>query len=162
MEDQELVEDDTTADEEYKLFGVIPLKVALIGVLVLPIVGFLFGMIGSGSSTTTVPADLVISPQNASGTLQPGETNQFSVLVKNANDYGVQVSSISAGTSKATTGGCPAGVVTSEAVSGPPGYIRPTGVRAYLVSATMAATAGDECKGKSFTLPLTTELVSAG
>lgn len=169
MEDRELAEDDPTAAdddpttaEEPKLLGVIPLKVALLVVVVLPIVGYLVGMIGSGSSSTTVPVDLVIGPQNASGALQPGTTSQFTVLVENPTEDGVRVSSIDAGASEATSGGCPAGAVTSEEVDGPPGYISPGGVLAFRVTATMAATARDECSGQSFTLPLNVELVSAG
>ncbi|MPZ65839.1 MAG: hypothetical protein GEU83_10110 [Pseudonocardiaceae bacterium] len=150
-------------EEERKLFGVIPLSIAaLVGVVVLPILGYLFGMIGTGQERTTVPVELVVSPERAGGALEPGVTGQFAVLVENPNDYGVQVSSISAGASKATPGGCPAGAVTSEAVDGPPGYIGPTSVHSYQVNAKIAAEAGDGCEDESFTLPLEAELVSAG
>lgn len=173
MEKRELAEDATPEDREpaedptpeegaqYKLFGLIPLKIAVPVIVVLPIVGYLVGMIGAGADETTVPVDFVISPQQASGALQPGATSQFTVLIDNPTDSGVRVASIGAGASEATAG-CPAGTVTSKAVDDPPGYIRPNGVRAYRVTATMAPTAGDRCAGQEFTLPLTAELVSAG
>lgn len=168
MEDQKAAENpgaehDATPEQEQeqrKILGLtIPQGVALLIVLG-PVVGFLLTMIGTGQDSTTTSVDLVISPQNAGGTLEPGATSEFIVLVPNPNEYGVQVASISAGASKATPGGCPAGTVTSEARSGPPGYIGPEGVRSYSVEATMAADAGDRCQGGSFTLPLTVELIS--
>ncbi len=154
---------DEDEEEERKLFGVLPLSIAaLAAIVVLPIVGFLFGMIGTGTDRTTVPVELVVSPERAGGALQPGVTGQFAVLVENPNDYGVQVSSISAGASTATPGGCPAGAVISEAVDGPPGYIGPTSVRSYQVNAKVTDAAGDECEDESVTLPLEAELVSTG
>ncbi len=162
-QDRELTEDeDVTTTEEHKFFGVIPQKVVLVAVVVLPILGFLVGMIGTGKDSPTVPVDLVISPERAGGALQPGATDQFTVLVENPSENGARVTSISAGSSEATAGGCPAGTVTSEPVDDPPGYIGPTSVLAYRVTATMAADAGDQCTGQSFTLPLTVELVTAG
>lgn len=150
-------------EDERKLFGVIPLSIAaIVAVLVLPILGYLFGMIGTGQESTTVETELVAGPERPGGALEPGVTGQFAVLIENPNDYGVQVTSISEGASNATAGGCPAGAATSEAIDGPPGYIGPTGVRSYQVNVALAPDAGDRCADESFTLPLEVELVSNG
>lgn len=177
MENRELADDATsgqrdpgedTSDDsgsdagEQKLFGLIPMKIAVPVVIGLPVVGFLLGMLGAGAEETTVPVEFVIPAQQASTELQPGSSSQFTIIVENPTDSGVQVTSISAGSSEPTSSGCPAGAVTSQAVEGPPGYIGPNGFHAYLVTATMAPTAGEQCTGQSFTLPLEAELVSAG
>ncbi|MQA13824.1 MAG: hypothetical protein GEV09_06495 [Pseudonocardiaceae bacterium] len=161
-EDDHEPEDDHTSGEPAKILGMtVPQGVVLL-VLVVSTLGFLVGMIGTGQDSTTTSVDLVIEPQSASRALEPGATGRFIVLVHNPNDYGVQVVSIGAGASEPTAGGCPAGTVTSEELTGPPGYIGATGVRTYSINATMAADAGEHCVGQSFTLPLTVELVSVG
>lgn len=154
---------DWGAEDQGGLFGTkVPIGVALVMAVVLPAVGFLIGMIGSGKDSSSTTINALITPQNASGPLKPGKTVQFTVLVPNDNDYGVQVSKIREGSSQATPGGgCAEGTVTSAEVDGPRGYIRPNGVRAYQVNATMAANTPQACVNQSFTLPLTVDLESA-
>ncbi|HKR49264.1 MAG TPA: hypothetical protein VJT72_06720 [Pseudonocardiaceae bacterium] len=134
---------------------------ALIVALGLAGVGFLIGTIGGGESGSTTSVELTVTPANQVRPLSPGGTTTFPVYINNPNDYGVRVDSISAGSSTATGGGCPAGIVTSAPVEGPTGFMRPTGIRTYDVSVTMAATVDDKCQGQSFTLPLTVTLASA-
>jgi len=135
---------------------------ALLIALGLTGVGFLIGTIGSGTaagSTSSVNFD--ITPNDQVRPLSPGATATFPIYINNPNDYGVRVDSISAGKSKVTSSGCPAGTITSAAVDGPVGHIREGGVRAYMVSVTMAATTDNRCNGQTFTLPLTVKLASA-
>lgn len=134
---------------------------ALITALGLAGVGFLIGTIGGGETGATTSVELTVTPDDQVRPLSPGGTTTFPVYITNPNDYGVRVDSISAGSSAATSGGCPAGTVTSAPVEGPTGFIRPAGIRTYDVSVTMAATVDDKCKGQPFTLPLTVTLASA-
>lgn len=134
---------------------------ALITALGLAGVGFLIGTIGGGETGATTSVELSVTPDDQVRPLSPGGTTTFPVYINNPNDYGVRVDSISAGSSAATSGGCPAGTVTSAPVEGPTGFIRPAGIRTYDVSVTMAATVDDKCKGQSFTLLLTVTLASA-
>jgi hypothetical protein len=134
---------------------------ALVIALALVGVGFLIGTAGGGKTGATTSVALTVAPDNDTRSLPPGATKVFPLYVNNTNDYGVQVTSISAGTSQATPGGCPAGTVTSQGVDAPAGFIRPGGIRAYAVRVTMAATADRRCTGQSFTLPLTVTLGSA-
>ncbi|MDQ4103989.1 MAG: hypothetical protein M3186_09875 [Actinomycetota bacterium] len=134
---------------------------ALLIALGLSGVGFLFGFIGSGETGATTSADLTVTPDNATRQLAPGATNKFPVYISNTNDYGVRVASISAGTSKATPGGCPAGTVTSAPLESPAGFISPNGIRTYDLEVTMAPNADPKCKDQSFTVPLTVTLASA-
>jgi hypothetical protein len=146
--------------EERRLFGMTIRQGMLLAVVVGPLLGFGIGIFGSGSETATTSLELVLDRQDAS-VLEPGTTDRFGVIVKNPLDEGVQVTSISAGASKATAGGCPAGTLTSAPQENPVGYISPGGVRTYSVYVTMAADAGERCQGQSFTLPLTVELLTA-
>lgn len=146
--------------EQRRILGMTIPQAALLAVVVGPLLGFGIGIIGSGTESATTSVELVIDRQDAS-VLEPGTTDRFPVLVQNPMDEGAQVTSISAGASKATAGGCPAGTLTSAAVDGPPGYISPEGVRTYSVAVTMAGDAQQRCQGQSFTLPLTVELVTA-
>lgn len=134
---------------------------ALVIALALVGMGFLIGTSGGGKTGATTSVELTVTPNNDTRSLPPGATKAFPVYVNNTNDYGAQVTSISAGTSKATPGGCPAGTVTSVGVEAPVGFIRAGGVRAYDVLVTMAANADNRCKAQSFTLPLTVTLGSA-
>jgi hypothetical protein len=134
---------------------------ALVIALALVGVGFLIGTAGGGKTGVTTSVELTVAPDNDTRSLPPGATKTFPVYVNNTTDYGVQVISISAGTSPATPGGCPAGSVTSAGVDAPVGFIRAGGVRAYDIAVTMAANADSRCKGQSFTLPLTVTLGSA-
>ncbi|MGH3868362.1 MAG: hypothetical protein ACRDQ4_20025 [Pseudonocardiaceae bacterium] len=134
---------------------------ALVIALALVGVGFLIGTAGGGKTGATTSVGLTVAPDNDTRSLPPGATKAFPVYVNNTNGYGVQVISISEGTSAATPGGCPAGTVTSAGVDAPVGFIRAGGIRAYEVLVTMAANADSRCKGQSFTLPLTVTLGSA-
>lgn len=135
---------------------------ALVIALGLAGVGFLIGTIGGGGETGSITSvELTVTPDDQVRPLSPGATTTFPVYVNNPNDYGVRVDSISAGSSAATTGGCPAGTVTSAPVQGPTGFISPAGIRTYDVSVTMAAAVDAKCKGQAFTLPLTVTLASA-
>jgi hypothetical protein len=134
---------------------------ALLIALALVGVGFLIGTIGSGKTGTVTSVELTVTPDNDTRTLPPGATKTFPVYINNTTDYGVQVTSISAGSSQATPGGCPAGTVTSAGVEAPVGFIKAGGVRAYDVPVTMAAHVDSKCTDQSFTLPLTVTLASA-
>lgn len=134
---------------------------ALVIALALVGVGFLIGTAGGGKTGATTSVELTVAPDTDTRSLPPGATKTFPVYVKNTNDYGVQVISISAGTSRATARGCPAGTVTSAGVDAPVGFIRAGGIRAYDVSVTMAANADSRCKDQSFVLPLNVTLGSA-
>ncbi len=136
--------------------------VALLIALGLTGVGFLIGTMGSNTAPgSTSSVDLTITADDQVRPLAPGATAEFPLYVNNPNNYGVRVDSISAGRSKATSGGCPAGTVTSAPVDGPVGHIKEGGVRAYLLSVTMAATTDSRCKGQTFTLPLTIKFATA-
>ncbi|MGH3843318.1 MAG: hypothetical protein ACRDS0_18015 [Pseudonocardiaceae bacterium] len=134
---------------------------ALLICLALVGVGFFVGTIGGGASGSTSTVDFAVSPDDQVRPLAPGATTTLPVYINNSNDYGVRVDSISAGSSKATVSGCPAGTITSTGLEGPVGFIRPGSIRTYELSVTMAATTDSRCKGQSFTLPLTVKLASA-
>ncbi len=134
---------------------------ALLIALALVAVGFFIGTAGSGEAGGTTSADLTVTPDDQVRPLAPGATGTFPLYVKNAKDYGVRVTSISAGSSTATSSGCPAGTITSAAVDSPVGFIRANSLHTYEVSVTMAATTDARCKGQSFTLPLTVTFSSA-
>lgn len=145
--------------ETRKVLGFnVPLPAVLGGIVVLVVVGFLIGGIGGGGDTTTTSADTTLTPK-AIG-LAPGQTQQLSVVIKNPNNEGMAVASISAGSSRAA-GSCPAGAVTSAEVSHPTGYIAPNGVNAFLITVKGADNLDDRCLGTSLTLPLTADLYSA-
>ncbi|PZS37300.1 MAG: hypothetical protein DLM62_19965 [Pseudonocardiales bacterium] len=134
---------------------------ALLVAVTLVGVGFFIGTAGSGATGGTTSAELTVTPDGQVRPLAPGATGTFPVYVKNSTDYGVRVTSISAGSSAATVSGCPAGTLTSTAVDSPVGFIRASSLHAYEVSVTMAATADAKCKGQAFTLPLTVTFSSA-
>lgn len=134
---------------------------ALLIALTLVAVGFFIGTAGSGEAGGTTSADLTVAPDDQVRPLAPGATGTFPIYVKNSKDYGVRVTSISAGSSTATSSGCPAGTITSAAVESPVGFIRANSLHTYQVSVTMAATTDAKCKGQSFTLPLTVTFSSA-
>jgi hypothetical protein len=135
---------------------------ALLIALGLTVVGFLIGTVGTGTAAgSTSSVDFTVTPDDQVRPLAPGTTATFPIYINNPNDYGVRVDSISEGKSKATSSGCAAGTITSAAVDGPVGYIREGGVRAYMVSVTMAPTKDSRCNGQTFTLPLTVKLASA-
>lgn len=134
---------------------------ALLIALGLSGLGFFIGTMGSGESGGTTSAELTVTPEDNTRSLAPGATKTFPLYINNPHDYGVRVASISAGTSPASPSGCPAGTVTTAAVDGPAGFIKPRGVRAYDVSVTLAPNTDNRCKTQTFTLPLTVALVSS-
>ncbi|MFD9704151.1 hypothetical protein [Lentzea sp. NPDC059081] len=116
---------------------------------------------GNGSVTSTREISSNITPVSGAG-LYPGKTVSFVVEIDNPNGYAVQVTSISAGSSEQTSGGCVAGTVTSMASGANPGGVIAAGQKAsYTLQATMNKDAADNCKSQTFTLPLTATLVSA-
>ena len=135
---------------------------ALLVSLGLASVGFLIGTIGGSSPTgSTASIDFTVNPEDEVRPLAPGATATFPVYIRNLNDYGVRVDSISEGKSTATPNGCPAATITSAAVQAPVGFIRAGGVRAYDLSVTMVPSTDIKCKSQTFTLPLTVALASA-
>ncbi|HEU0086257.1 MAG TPA: hypothetical protein VFQ77_01150 [Pseudonocardiaceae bacterium] len=142
--------------ETRKLRGLaVPPRVVLILLIVLPIVGFLIGNLGGSGGNTTGSVNATVTPQKIG--LAPGQSRPFTIVVTNPNDYGVRVASISAGSSQAA-GDCPAGVLTSEEVSNPTGYIQPHGLNAYAVTLNLAGNADHRCLRQSLTVPLTVKL----
>lgn len=115
---------------------------------------------GSGKVGSATSVSSTITPVDGAGGLFPGATTSFSVTINNPNGYPVKVTSISTGSS-AEVGGCAAGTVTSTGASNPDGVIAVGGAGTYVLQATMSADASDACKGQSFSLPLTAQLVSA-
>jgi hypothetical protein len=125
-------------------------------------VGFVIGStFGSGETGSTTSVELTVTPDGPDRPLAPGTTKAFPVYIKNPNDYGVRVASISEGSSAATASGCPAGTITSAGVEGPAGFIHPGGVRTYEVMVTRSASTDSRCKDQTFTLPLNVTLASA-
>jgi|tagenome__1003787_1003787.scaffolds.fasta_scaffold19961980_1 hypothetical protein len=116
---------------------------------------------GTGATTSSVAVSSTISANSQGAQLYPGSTSTYTVTINNPNPYPVKVVSISASSSLATSGGCPAGTVTSPAVANPTGTIAPNGSGSYSLSATMAADPDNSCQGQSFTMPLTAQLASA-
>jgi hypothetical protein len=133
---------------------------ALVIALGLVGIGFLIGTSGGDEAGASTSAELTVTPDSEAHSLAPGATKIFTVYINNPNNYGVQVTSISAGSSNATNG-CAAGTVTSAPVEGPVGFIGANHVRAYDVPVTMAANAGGKCKDQTFTLPLNVTFASA-
>lgn len=131
----------------------------VIGLLIaLPILGFLIGNIGNiGGGGSTEKVNATVTPAEIG--LKPGKAGSVSVLITNPNDYGVRVASIEASESQPADG-CPGGVLISEELSNPSGYIEPNDVNAFPVTVTLKDDAADGCLKQALTLPLTAELVS--
>ncbi|MGH3931890.1 MAG: hypothetical protein ACRDTF_18165 [Pseudonocardiaceae bacterium] len=137
----------------------VPQRVTLILIITLPILGLLIGFLGTyGGGTSTIEINSAITPK-AIG-LVPGQSRPFTVVVRNPEDYGVQVASISAGRSEAVEGVCPAGVLTSAEVNDPPGFIRPEGVNGFAITVSLAGNVDDRCLDQAINLPLTVRLQS--
>ncbi|HET9254943.1 MAG TPA: hypothetical protein VFO16_07035, partial [Pseudonocardiaceae bacterium] len=136
--------------------------IALLVSLGLVGVGFLIGTAGGSSPTgTTASIEFTVNPEDEVRPLAPGATATFPLYINNPATYGVRVDSIGAGQSKATPSGCAAATITTAAVEGPVGFIKPGGVRAYDLSVKMAPTTDNKCKGQTFAVPLTVVLSSA-
>ena len=118
---------------------------------------------GSGSATSTTSINSTISSDATGTPLYPGATKTFTVKIDNPNDYPVVVNSISAGSSDATSGGCVAGTVTSDAWTAPSTgnlTVAAHGTQTYTLTSHMDGNAADNCKSQTFTLPLTASLSS--
>jgi hypothetical protein len=115
---------------------------------------------GSGSATSSVAVSSTIGSSTTGAQLYPGSTSTYTVTINNPNPYSVKVVNISASSSESTTGGCPAGTVTSPAVASPTGTIAPNASGTYSLIATMSADPDNSCQGQSFKMPLTAQLAS--
>ncbi|MEJ2869031.1 hypothetical protein WCD74_14755 [Actinomycetospora sp. OC33-EN08] len=116
---------------------------------------------GTGAAASSVAVNSTITPNTPGAQLFPGSTSTYTVTINNPNPYPVKVTSISASTSDKTSGNCPAGTVTSPAVTNPTGTIAANGTGSYSLTATMIANPDNSCQGQSFTMPLTAQLASA-
>jgi hypothetical protein len=116
---------------------------------------------GTGSASSSVAVSSTIGANTPGASLYPGSTSTYTVTINNPNPYPVKVVSISASSSQATQAGCPAGTVTSPAVTNPSGTIAPNASGSYPLTATMVADPDNSCQGQSFTMPLTAQLTSA-
>ena len=116
---------------------------------------------GSGTTTSSVAVSSTIASNSSGAQLYPGSTSTYTVTINNPNPYPVKVANISASSSQATAGGCPAGTVTSPAVANPTGTIAPNASSSYPLTATMSTDPDNSCQGQSFTMPLTAQLASA-
>lgn len=143
-----------------KFFGrPVPQRVILTLIIVLPIVGLLIGYLGNyGGGGSTIKVNPTVAPK-AIG-LSPGQSRPFTVVVRNPEDYGVRVASISAGRSEAVEGVCPAGVLTSAEVNDPTGFISPGGVNGFAITVSLPDDVDDRCLSQAIDLPLTVELQS--
>jgi ABC-type glycerol-3-phosphate transport system substrate-binding protein len=116
---------------------------------------------GNGATTSSVAVSSTISANSSGAQLYPASTSTYTVTINNPNPYPVKVVTISSSSSQATSGGCPAGTVTSPAVTNPAGTIVPNGSGSYPLTAAMAADPDNSCQGQSFVMPLTAQLASA-
>lgn len=116
---------------------------------------------GSGTTTSSVAVNSTISSNTPGAQLYPGSTSTYTVTINNPNPYPVKVTGISASSSDKTSGNCPAGTVTSPAVTSPTGTIAANGTGNYSLVATMSADPDNSCQGQTFTMPLTAQLASA-
>ena len=117
---------------------------------------------GTGHVMSTTSINSKITPGDGATALYPGAVASYSITVDNPNDYPVRVDAIGAGSSEEVNG-CPAGSVTSDAMTAPAGpAIDPHGSRTYSITVRMSSDPSEACKGQAFTLPLTAALSSAG
>lgn len=144
-----------------KRLGAVAGGIALACVAGLALAAFLSSGSGTATGDSTVALESTIAPESGASGLYPGATTTAAVTVNNPNDYPVKVASISAGSSSATTGSCPAGSVTTDALTNPQGTIAPGGTATYTLTAKMIANPDNACQGQTFTIPLTASLASA-
>lgn len=123
---------------------------------------YLSSATGSGTTTSSVAVNSVISSASQGTGLYPGSSTAYTVTITNPNPYPVKVTSIAASSSNAAaSGSCPAGTVTSAAVANPAGTIAANSSGVYSLTATMIADPNNACQGASFTMPLTASIASA-
>ncbi len=123
---------------------------------------------GAGTAQSTTSANSVIAPAVSASDLFPGATKSVTVTISNPNNYPVLVTSIPAGTSDAS-GLCAANTVTSDARAldasglfqsdGVTKTIAANGSGTYTLTTRMIANPTDDCKSKTFNLPLTNATV---
>lgn len=128
--------------------------------------------LGAGAAQSTDAKTSTIAAGTFAADLYPGALKSVTVTVSNPNDYPVVVTRISNATSDAV-GGCAAGSVTATglgaansstpvAQDGSAGtVIAANGSGTYRLETRMIGDASDACKAKSFSLPLTAQLLSA-
>jgi hypothetical protein len=126
---------------------------------------------GSGTAQSTTSTDSAIAAGTSAADLYPGATSSVTVTVSNPNPYPVMVTSISGGSSALVNTSCAAGSVTSDAKAlnaaglfqsdGSTKTIAPNGGSGtYTLVTHMIANPDNACKAQSFTLALTSTLVS--
>jgi hypothetical protein len=137
---------------------------------------------GAAAASAVNAVNSVIVPGATAG-LYPGAVKTVTVSVSNPNAYPVMVTSISAGSSAAVGGtACTANTVATDAVaanpggvpqydavtqtnSGPvaiPAAVGPTqGTATYELTVRMANAADNSCQGQTFSMAISSTLVSA-
>ncbi|MGQ0775911.1 MAG: hypothetical protein ACT4NY_16080 [Pseudonocardiales bacterium] len=134
-------------------------RVTLILLVTLPILGLLIGFLGAyGGGASTIEVASAVTPRAID--LAAGQSRSFTVVVRNPEDYGVRVASISAGRSEAVEGVCPAGVLTSAEVNEPTGFIRAGDVNGFAVTVSLADNVDDRCLDQAINLPVKVKLQS--
>ncbi|MCW2669248.1 MAG: hypothetical protein JWO27_1145 [Frankiales bacterium] len=125
---------------------------------------------GSGTAQSTTSTDSVIAAGTSAADLYPGATKSVTVTISNPNPYPVLVTSISGGSSVLVNSTCAAGSVTSDAKAlnaaglvqsdNSTKTIAPSGSGTYTLVTHMIADPDNACKAQSFSLALTSTLVS--
>lgn len=137
---------------------------AVFALAVLAVLAFTSNQVGA-SAGTDGPTAATASSASISGDpgdhLYPGVHRSFTVTVTNTDTSPARLATISAGSSRTTTDGCPAGTVTSTGLALPQGTaaIAPGATATYTLTATMRSSADDTCQGQHFALPLSATLV---
>jgi len=135
----------------------VPKRVTLILIVTFPILGLLIGFLGVyGGGASTIEVDSAVTPK-AIG-LSAGQSRSFTIVVRNPEDEGVRVASISASRSEAVEGVCPAGVLTSAEVNEPTGFIRAGDVNGFAITVSLADNVDDRCLDQAINLPLKVKL----
>ena len=125
---------------------------------------------GSGTAQSTTSVDSVITPEDFAADLYPGALKDITVTIDNDNDYPVEVTSISAGSSDALTApACAAGSVLTAARSAAGGLTQEDGTTTqiaaggegtYVLESRMIGDANEGCKSRTFNMDLTAVVVS--
>lgn len=124
----------------------------------------------SARASSAVNSSIAAATLEVADDLYPAAVKSTKVTITNPNPYPVVVTSISAGSSAATSAGaCGAGTVTSDAQNtgsplaqaGGATSIAAGGTGTYVLTVRMAANPDNSCQADAFTLPLTATLQSA-